>query len=97
VALKTKVSLEQKRSLQWGIDVPFDSNHVIYVWYDALINYLTAVGYNSDEEKYKKYWPADIHLVGKDIVRFHTIIWFTMLMAAGIEPPGWFLLMAGGP
>jgi len=96
--LKDQSITRTKKSLQWGIDVPFDSNHVIYVWYDALINYLTAVGYNSDEEKYKKYWPADIHLVGKDIVRFHTIIWFTMLMAAGIEPPrmvfahGWWTI-----
>lgn len=77
-----------KKSLQWGIDVPFDHNHVIYVWYDALINYLTVAGYSEDEDKFKKYWPADIHLVGKDIIRFHTIIWFTMLMAAEVEPPG---------
>ncbi|MEA1939068.1 MAG: methionine--tRNA ligase [Candidatus Caldatribacteriota bacterium] len=77
-----------KKSLQWGIDVPFDHNHVIYVWYDALINYLTVAGYSEDEDKFKKYWPADIHLVGKDIIRFHTIIWFTMLMAAEVKPPG---------
>jgi len=96
--LKDQSITRTKKSLQWGIDVPFDSDHVIYVWYDALINYLTVAGYQSNEEKFNKYWPADIHLVGKDIVRFHTIIWFTMLMAAGIEPPrmvfahGWWTM-----
>ena len=96
--LKDQSITRPKKSLQWGIDVPFDNNHVIYVWYDALINYLTVAGYDIDEEKFKKYWPADIHLVGKDILRFHTVIWFTMLMAAGIEPPkmvfahGWWTI-----
>ena len=96
--LKDQSITRTKKSLQWGIDVPFDNNHVIYVWYDALINYLTVAGYDIDEEKFKKYWPADIHLVGKDILRFHTVIWFTMLMAAGIEPPkmvfahGWWTI-----
>jgi len=87
-----------KKSLKWGIDVPFDKNHVIYVWYDALLNYITVAGYNVDNEKFEKYWPADVHLVGKDILRFHTVIWFTMLMAAGIELPrmvfahGWWTI-----
>ncbi|MEN3189980.1 MAG: methionine--tRNA ligase [Atribacterota bacterium] len=96
--LKDQSVTRTKKSLQWGINVPFDNNHVIYVWYDALINYLTVAGYDIDEEKFKKYWPADIHLVGKDILRFHTIIWFTMLMAAGIKPPkmvfahGWWTI-----
>ncbi len=96
--LKDQSITRTKKSLQWGIDLPFDNNHVIYVWYDALINYLTVAGYSIDEEKFKKYWPADIHLVGKDILRFHTVIWFTMLMAAGIEPPrmvfahGWWTI-----
>jgi len=96
--LKDQSVTRIKKSLKWGIDVPFDNNHVIYVWYDALINYLTVAGYNSNEEKFKKYWPADIHLVGKDIIRFHTVIWFSMLMAAGIEPPkmvfahGWWTI-----
>ena len=99
--LKDQSVTRTKKSLKWGIDVPFDPNHVIYVWYDALINYLTVVGYLSDEEKFRKYWPADIHLVGKDIIRFHTVIWFTMLMAAGIEPPrmvfahGWWTIEGG--
>jgi len=87
-----------KKSLKWGIDVPFDNNHVIYVWYDALLNYITVAGYNTDNEKFEKYWPSAVHLVGKDILRFHTVIWFTMLMAAGIEPPrmvfahGWWTI-----
>lgn len=96
--LKDQSITRAKKSLQWGINVPFDNNHVIYVWYDALINYLTVAGYDIDEEKFRKYWPADIHLVGKDILRFHTIIWFTMLMAVGIKPPkmvfahGWWTI-----
>ena len=87
-----------KKSLKWVIDVPFDNNHVIYVWYDALLNYITVAGYNSDNKKFNKYWPADVHLVGKDILRFHTVIWFTMLMAAEIKPPrmvyahGWWTI-----
>lgn len=96
--LKDQSITRTKKSLKWGIDVPFDRNHVIYVWYDALINYLTVAGYNIDQEKFEKYWPADVHLVGKDILRFHTVIWFTMLMAAGIELPrmvfahGWWTI-----
>ena len=96
--LKDQSVTRTKKSLPWGIDVPFDGEHVIYVWYDALINYLTVAGYSLNEEKFKKFWPADIHLVGKDILRFHTVIWFTMLMAADIEPPkmvfahGWWTI-----
>ncbi len=76
-----------RTSFKWGIPVTFDDNHVIYVWIDALSNYITAIGYDPDgsSDEYKKYWPADVHIVGKDIVRFHTIYWPIMLMALG-EP-----------
>lgn len=76
-----------RTSFKWGIPVTFDDKHVIYVWIDALSNYITALGYDPDGsgEKYKKYWPADVHIIGKDIVRFHTIYWPIMLMALG-EP-----------
>ena len=76
-----------RTSFKWGIPVTFDDKHVIYVWIDALSNYITALGYDPDEssEQYKKYWPADVHIIGKDIVRFHTIYWPIMLMALG-EP-----------
>ena len=76
-----------RTSFKWGIPVTFDDNHVIYVWIDALSNYITALGYDPDGsgEKYAKYWPADVHIVGKDIIRFHTIYWPIMLMALG-EP-----------
>ena len=76
-----------RTSFKWGIPVTFDEKHVIYVWIDALSNYITALGYDVDHpsEKYKKYWPADVHIIGKDIVRFHTIYWPIMLMALG-EP-----------
>lgn len=76
-----------RTSFKWGIPVSFDDKHVIYVWIDALSNYITALGYDPDEssEQYKKYWPADVHIIGKDIVRFHTIYWPIMLMALG-EP-----------
>lgn len=76
-----------RTSFKWGIPVTFDDNHVIYVWIDALSNYITALGYDPDgsSEKYNKYWPADVHIVGKDIIRFHTIYWPIMLMALG-EP-----------
>lgn len=71
-----------RTSFNWGIPVTFDEKHVIYVWIDALANYITALGYGSkNEELYNKYWPADVHLVGKDILRFHTIYWPIMLMA----------------
>lgn len=76
-----------RTSFKWGIPVTFDEKHVIYVWIDALSNYITALGYDPDQpsEKYRKYWPADVHIIGKDIVRFHTIYWPIMLMALG-EP-----------
>lgn len=76
-----------RTSFKWGIPVTFDDKHVIYVWIDALSNYITALGYDPDgsSETYKKYWPADVHIIGKDIVRFHTIYWPIMLMALG-EP-----------
>lgn len=76
-----------RSSFQWGVPVPFDDKHVIYVWIDALSNYITALGYDTDEqgELYKKYWPADLHVIGKDILRFHTIYWPILLMALG-EP-----------
>ncbi len=78
-----------RSSFKWGVPVSFDDKHVIYVWIDALSNYVTALGYNPDNEKqpelYNKYWPADVHIIGKDILRFHTIYWPIMLMALG-EP-----------
>ena len=70
-----------RTSFDWGIKVPFDEKHVIYVWLDALTNYITFQGYMTDEEKFNKYWPADLHIVGKDILRFHTIYWPIMLKA----------------
>ncbi len=78
-----------RTSFKWGIPVSFDDKHVIYVWIDALSNYITALGYDPDGsgELYKKYWPADVHIIGKDIVRFHTIYWPIMLMALGEELP----------
>ncbi|MHC1718258.1 MAG: methionine--tRNA ligase [Acidaminococcaceae bacterium] len=87
-----------RTTFDWGIKVPFDDKHVVYVWFDALLNYFTGAGYSSDEEKFKKFWPADIHLVGKEIVRFHSIIWPIMLMAMGAELPkqvyghGWLVV-----
>ncbi len=96
--LKDQSVTRTRASLNWGIDVPFDSEHVVYVWFDALINYLTVAGYGTDEEKFNFYWPEAVHLIGKDILRFHTIIWFTMLMAADIPPPkmvfshGWWTM-----
>lgn len=80
-----------RTSFKWGIPVDFDNNHVVYVWIDALSNYITALGYNPDldnqPELYNKYWPADIHVIGKDILRFHTIYWPIMLMALDIPLP----------
>ena len=86
-----------KESLKWGVEVPFDDKHVIYVWIDALTCYLTGIGYGQDEEKFNHYWPAGIHLMSKEIVRFHTIIWPALLMALGYDLPkrvfahGWIL------
>ncbi|MGI6188786.1 MAG: methionine--tRNA ligase [Caldicoprobacteraceae bacterium] len=91
-----------RTSFKWGVPVSFDDNHVIYVWIDALSNYLSALGYmTEDDEKYRKYWPADVHLMAKEIVRFHTIIWPIMLMALGEPLPkqvfghGWLVLDGG--
>ncbi|MBQ4100948.1 MAG: methionine--tRNA ligase, partial [Oscillospiraceae bacterium] len=88
-----------RTSFKWGIPVTFDDNHVIYVWVDALSNYITALGYNPDgsSELYNKYWPANVHIIGKDILRFHTIYWPIILMALGLPLPkqvfghGWLL------
>jgi methionyl-tRNA synthetase len=76
-----------RASVEWGIPVPHDPDHVVYVWFDALINYITAMGYGWDEKTFSKWWPADVHVIGKDITRFHCIIWPAMLMSAGIELP----------
>jgi methionyl-tRNA synthetase len=91
-----------RTTFDWGIKVPGDPKHVIYVWIDALSNYITALGYGTDnEEKFLKYWPADVHLVGKEIVRFHTIYWPIMLMALDLPLPkkvfahGWLLMKDG--
>ena len=89
-----------RTSFAWGIPLPWDPKHVCYVWFDALTNYATAAGYGSDEERLARTWPADIHFIGKDIVRFHAIYWPAMLMAAGVEVPRqvWahgFLLVGG--
>ena len=75
-----------RTSLDWGVQVPWDDEHVFYVWYDALINYATAVGYGSDPERFAAWWPHTLHLLAKDILRFHCVYWPAMLMAAGIEP-----------
>jgi len=77
-----------RTTFSWGVPVPDDPAHVMYVWLDALINYITAVGFpDENAPNYKKFWPADLHMVGKDIVRFHTIYWPAFLMAAGLQPP----------
>jgi methionyl-tRNA synthetase len=76
-----------RRNFTWGIDVPWDHEHKIYVWFDALLNYITGIGYGSDEEKFAHYWPADVHFIGKDITRFHCALWPAMLMSAGVELP----------
>ena len=91
-----------RTSFSWGVPVDFDPKHVVYVWLDALTNYITAMGYASDDDSnYKKYWPANVHFVGKEIVRFHTIIWPAMLMALDLPLPkqvyghGWLLFGDG--
>ena len=88
-----------RTSFKWGIPVPFDDKHVVYVWLDALTNYITSLGYMSDDDsKLKKYWPADLHLVGKEIIRFHTIVWPIILMALDLPLPkkvyghGWLVI-----
>lgn len=90
-----------RTSFTWGIPVDFDPGHVVYVWVDALTNYITSLGYPDETEKFKKYWPADVHLVGKEIVRFHTIIWPCMLMSLNLPLPhqvfghGWLIINGG--
>lgn len=76
-----------RTTIQWGIPVPDEPSHVIYVWFDALLNYITGIGYGTDEERFRYWWPCDLHIVGKDILKFHTLLWPAMLMAAGLEPP----------
>jgi methionyl-tRNA synthetase len=89
-----------RSTFDWGIPVPWDDTHVLYVWIDALLNYATAAGFGTDPERFDRTWPADVHLVGKDILRFHAVIWPAMLMAAGVDVPrqvfahGW--LQVGG-
>ncbi|MFP4198088.1 MAG: methionine--tRNA ligase [Halanaerobium sp.] len=90
-----------RTTFDWGVPVPIDEEHVIYVWIDALSNYITAIGYQTDQENFERYWPADLHLVGKDILRFHTVIWPIILMALDLELPeqvfghGWLLSETG--
>ena len=90
-----------RTTFNWGIQVPFDPKHVVYVWLDALSNYISALGYPHDRELFDRYWPADLHLVGKEIVRFHTIIWPIILMALDLPLPkqvfghGWLVLESG--
>ncbi|MDQ3979982.1 MAG: class I tRNA ligase family protein [Actinomycetota bacterium] len=87
-----------RSSFDWGVPLPWDPSHVTWVWFDALPNYITAAGYGADDERFAYWWPADYHLVGKDIIRFHAVYWPAMLLAAGLEPPrcvaahGWLLL-----
>ena len=87
-----------KSRLSWGIDLPFDNNYVTYVWFDALINYITAVGFEQSDDKFKRWWPASYHLIGKDILTTHAVYWPTMLFSAGISLPlsifahGWWLM-----
>ncbi|MBV8949462.1 MAG: methionine--tRNA ligase [Actinobacteria bacterium] len=87
-----------RTSIDWGVPLPWDPKHVAYVWFDALFNYCTGVGYAHDEEQFARYWPANYHLMGKDILRFHAVYWPAMLMSAGLEPPehvfahGWLLV-----
>jgi methionyl-tRNA synthetase len=87
-----------RTSISWGIPLPWDPKHVAYVWFDALLNYCTAVGYGQDRARFEHYWPADYHLIGKDILRQHAVYWPAMLMAAGEAPPkcvfahGWLLV-----
>jgi len=90
-----------RSTIHWGIPLPVDESQVIYVWFDALLNYITAIGYGGDTATFEKYWPADVHVVGKDILRFHTTIWPAMLMSAGVPLPkqvfghGWVMTEEG--
>jgi methionyl-tRNA synthetase len=87
-----------KEKFDWGIDIPWDNSHITYVWFDALLNYITAIGYGEDDAKFQELWPASLQVVGKDILRFHAVIWPAMLMAAGLPTPkqvfghGWLLV-----
>jgi len=87
-----------KKRMSWGIEVPFDKNFVTYVWFDALINYISGIGYPDDAAKLEKYWPADFHVIGKDILRHHAVYWPIMLHALGLKPPrtifahGWWVV-----
>ena len=87
-----------KSRMDWGIEIPFDRDYVTYVWFDALVNYISVPGYGSDEQKFKKWWPADVHLIGKDILTTHCVYWTTMLFSLGLDLPktifahGWWLI-----
>ncbi len=87
-----------RTSLSWGVPLPWDPKHITYVWFDALTNYITAIGYPDDPDRFAAWWPACRHLIGKDIIRFHCVYWPAMLLSAGIEPPaswhvhGWLLV-----
>jgi methionyl-tRNA synthetase len=93
----TDISMSRK-SVSWGIPLPWDPSQTCYVWFDALFNYCSAIGYGTDPERFNRYWPVDYHIIGKDILRFHAVYWPAMLMAAGLEPPtcvfahGWLLV-----
>ena len=81
------VSFSRTKDKYWGLQVPGDPSQIMYVWCDALSNYISAIGYTFDQKKFKKYWPADVHCIGKDIMKFHTIFWPAMLLSAGLELP----------
>lgn len=87
-----------KSRMNWGVEIPFDKEYVTYVWFDALINYISGIGYPDDMARFKRYWPADFHIIGKDIIRHHAVYWTIMLHALGIEPPasifahGWWVI-----
>lgn len=87
-----------RTGFKWGVPVPFDTKHVVYVWFDALLNYISACGYLNDKKRFERYWPADVHLMGKDILKFHAVIWPCMLFACGLNLPkkvfahGWWTI-----
>src|SRR5262249_47353568 len=76
-----------RKGFTWGIKVPFDPEQTIYVWFDALLNYITGIGYGTDEDRFRRLWPADVHVIGKDITRFHCALWPAMLLSAGLPLP----------
>ena len=86
-----------RTSFQWGVPVPGNAQHVIYVWIDALVNYISGAGCLNDPDKFTRYWPADVHLIGKEILRHHTIYWPTFLMSVGMPLLKRLSPMAGGP